>query len=104
MRQVDKPYRIGDIVNRPEQIPCLPCFRGALFLVALTIVAVPIHSQVRVTSPNGRNQVNVELREGRLTYSLARDGRPLILPSLLGFEFRGASPLRDGLHITDTTR
>jgi len=28
----------------------------------------------------------------------------LILPSLLGFEFAGAPPLRDGLRITDTTR
>jgi len=46
----------------------------------------------------------VEVREGRLTYSLARDGRALILPSLLGFEFRGAPPLRDGLRITDTAR
>jgi alpha-glucosidase len=46
----------------------------------------------------------VELREGRLAYSLARDGRALILPSQLGFDFRGAPLLRDGLRITDTTR
>jgi alpha-glucosidase len=59
---------------------------------------------VRVASPDGRNQVAVETREGRLTYSLTRDGRPLILPSLLGFDFRGTPPLRDGLRITDTTR
>jgi len=60
--------------------------------------------QAHVASPNGRNRVTVRLAEGKLQYSLARDGRDLILPSLLGFEFRGAPPLREGLRIIDTTR
>jgi alpha-glucosidase len=75
-------------------------------LAVLTLGALvgPLHGQVRVTSPDGRNQVTVEVRDGRLTYGLDRDGRPLILPSMLGFEFQGAPPLRDGLRITDSTR
>jgi alpha-glucosidase len=77
---------------------------SGLAAVLLALTAAPIRGQVSVTSPDGRNQVTVELREGRLTWSLARDGRALILPSLLGFEFQGAPPLRDGLSITDTTR
>ncbi len=78
----------------------------ALGLTAVTLAATaaPLRGQVRVASPDGRNQVTVEVRDGRLNYSLTRDGRPLILPSLLGFEFRGAPPLRDGLRITDSTR
>jgi alpha-glucosidase len=76
----------------------------ALAAVMLAATTAPLRSQVRVASPDGRNQVTVDVREGRLTWSLARDGRALILPSLLGFEFRGAAPLRDGLRITDTTR
>ncbi len=78
-------------------VPCLAA-------VTLTASAAPARGQVRVASPDGRNQVTVQIREGRLSYSLARDGRALILPSLLGFEFRGAPPLRDSLSITDTTR
>jgi alpha-glucosidase len=78
----------------------LPCLVAA----ALTATTAPLRAQVRVASPDGRNQVTVELRQGRLYYSLARDGRPLMLPSLLGFEFRGAPPLRDALRITDSTR
>src|SRR5688572_30219276 len=86
-------------------VPCLPCFRGAQFvLVGLAVAAAPLQSQVRVASPDGRNQVTLELRDGHLGYSLARDGRALILPSRLGFEFRAAPTLRDGLRITDTTR
>ncbi|HEY7503841.1 MAG TPA: glycoside hydrolase family 97 N-terminal domain-containing protein, partial [Gemmatimonadales bacterium] len=78
-----------------------------IFHLAPAILALgitPLESQVRVASPDGRNQVTLELREGRLTYSLSRDGRALILPSMLGFEFRGVPPLRDGLRVTDTTR
>jgi alpha-glucosidase len=72
--------------------------------IALVAPGPPLQGQTRVASPDGRNLVTVELLEGRLTYSLTRDERALILPSLLGFEFRGAPPLRDGLRLTDTTR
>ncbi len=78
-----------------------------LCCVAATAIVAPaltLHAQVSVASPDGRNRVTVEIREGRLNYSLARDGRALILPSLLGFELQGAPPLRDGLRIVDTTR
>jgi len=61
-------------------------------------------SQVRVASPDGRNAVVVETHEGRLYYSVERDGRPLLTPSLLGFDFRGAPPLRDSLRIVDSSR
>src|SRR5688500_720518 len=83
-------------------------FRVLRVLVAVDVaLGTPprrLLSQTAVTSPDGRNRVTVQLTEGRLQYSLARDGRVLILPSLLGFEFRGTAPLRDGLRITDTTR
>lgn len=80
--------------------------RGAAALALAALLGSPLGAQdsVLVTSPDGRNRVTVAVRDGRLSYSLARDGRWLLLPSLLGFAFRGAPPLRDGLRITDTTR
>jgi alpha-glucosidase len=48
--------------------------------------------------------VTVETREGGLFYRVDRDGRKLILPSRLGFAFRGAPPLRDGLALAGTQR
>ena len=75
-----------------------------LALVALAAGPGRLPAQARVASPDGRNQVSVEVREGKLYYALARDRREVLLPSLLGFEFKGAPPLRDGLRITDTTR
>jgi alpha-glucosidase len=85
-------------MRRLPRLPALPLAAAAL------VIAVPLQSQARLASPDGRTEVTVELREGRLNYSLARDGRALILPSLLGFDLRGAPPLRDRLRITDTTR
>jgi len=73
-------------------------------LAALISAAAAAQGQTRVASPDGRNQVTAEIRDGKLYYSVQRDGRPLLLPSLLGFEFQGAPPLRDGLHLVDTTR
>jgi len=75
-----------------------------LSLVLLIAAASPTQAQVRTASPDGRNQVTVETHDGRLYYSVQRDGRPLLMPSLLGFEFRAAPPLRDSLRIVDTTR
>jgi alpha-glucosidase len=76
----------------------------ALAALSLAAAISPLRGQSAVASPNGRNKVTITVNEGRLYYSLERDRRQLILPSLLGFEFRGAVPLRDGLRVTDTVR
>ena len=73
-------------------------------ILLLALAATTLHAQARVASPDGRNRVTVEVREGKLYYSMARDGHALVLPSLLGFELKGAPPLRDALRITDTAR
>ena len=72
----------------------------------LAAIATPprLPGQVRVASPDGRTQVSVQIQDGKLYYNVERDGRPLLLRSMLGFEFRGATPLRDGLQIVDTAR
>ncbi|MBP9106772.1 MAG: glycoside hydrolase family 97 N-terminal domain-containing protein, partial [Gemmatimonadaceae bacterium] len=52
---------------------------------------------LRLASPDGRNEVTVLVREGGLYYAVSRKGRPIVTPSRLGFTFRGAPPLKDGL-------
>lgn len=61
-------------------------------------------AQLEVASPDGRNKVTVETRDAKLYYSLQRDGRAVLLPSQLGFEFRGAPRLRDNLRIVGNAR
>lgn len=76
---------------------------AALLLALLPLAPLTAQAAV-VASPDGRTRVALELIEGRLTWSLARDGRALILPSRLGFGFRGAARLEEGLRLVDTTR
>ncbi|NNG16575.1 MAG: glycoside hydrolase family 97 protein, partial [Gemmatimonadales bacterium] len=82
--------------------------RLAVATVGVSLLAVAAHAQgptfVRVTSPDGRNVVSVGVREGALFYLVERDSRLVILPSRLGFEFRDAPHLLDGLTITGTAR
>jgi alpha-glucosidase len=73
--------------------------------LALAVAQAPLaaaaaaQEQLRVTSPNGRNEVTVGINEGRLYYAVRRDGRSILLQSQLGFELQGAPPLRDGLRV-----
>src|SRR5881394_1080677 len=76
----------------------------ALLVALVTAPLAPAAAQVHVASPDGRTQVTLETRDGRLYYSVARDGRSLFTPSLLGFVFRGAPPLRDSLRIANSAR
>jgi alpha-glucosidase len=79
-----------------------PLAIGVLCVNAIT-AAASAQNQLRVESPNGRNVVTVEVREGGIFYSVQRDNRAVLLPSRLGFEFQGAPALRDGLRITGST-
>jgi alpha-glucosidase len=69
----------------------------------LTTVAAAQPS-LRVASPDGRNVVTISVRQGTLWYSVDRQGQPLLLPSRLGFDFRGAPPLGDSLALVDSAR
>ncbi|MCK5490163.1 MAG: glycoside hydrolase family 97 N-terminal domain-containing protein, partial [Gemmatimonadetes bacterium] len=61
-------------------------------------------SALELSSPDERNVVTVGVVEGTLVYALERDGRKVLLPSRLGFEFRDAPPLFEGLEITGSER
>ena len=80
---------------------------GRIYLVSSALLfglAASAQAQIRVASPDGRTAATVQIHDGRLYYSVRRDNRAVLLPSLLGFEFQGASPLRDSLRLADTTR
>src|SRR6476620_4372632 len=78
--------------------------------IGLTLIALALPSAasaqapLKVASPDGRNEIAIEVRDGGLYYTVDRAGRHVIMPSRLGFEFRGAPPLRDSLRIAGSTR
>jgi hypothetical protein len=55
-----------------------------------------------LSSPDGRISVTVAASSGTLSYTVARDGKPVILPSPLGLQLQGAD-LASGLTIASTS-
>src|SRR5512146_890193 len=80
--------------------------RAIVLIAALSATSGTAYGQSQLTlaSPDARTDVRVEVRDGHLLYSITRDHRALLLPSMLGFEFRGAPALRDSLRITGSSR
>ena len=76
----------------------------AALMMTLAATTAIAQDMISVSSPDGRNKVGVTVNEGRLYYVLSRDGRALLMPSMLGFEFKAAPTLRDSLRITGSTR
>ena len=76
----------------------------AAALALLAFPAARAQLPARVSSPDGRNEVTVALTDGALRYAVRRNGANVIMPSALGFEFKGAPPLIDGLRAVDVAR
>ena len=96
---------LGDrMLPRFSRWPLRSAMVGAVAMSLLNHAPITMIEEVAVTSPNGRNRVTLAIREGKLYWSLTRDSRALIQPSLLGFELRGAPPLDKGFVIQDTAR
>ncbi len=75
---------------------------GAAALLLTSTVAA--QEALTVRSPDGRNEVTVQVHEGALTYAVRRNGQWVIQPSRLGFEFRNAPRLRDSVRIVRSSR
>ncbi len=72
---------------------------------AETVAAPVVGAQTStVASPDGRTVVSLALRDGRLTWSVVRDKRRVVMPSRLGFTFRNAPALEAGLRVADSAR
>ncbi len=60
--------------------------------ISLIAIIFPLlaYSEEVLTSPHGTNTIRFELSEsGHMLYSVIHEGKPVILPSKLGFELRG---------------
>ena len=82
----------------------VPRMVGIAVAGAVLATVAAAQPSLSVASPDGRNVVTVTVRQGTLSYSLDRQGKPLLLPSRLGFDFRGAPPLGDSVRIVDSAR
>ncbi|HET7458539.1 MAG TPA: glycoside hydrolase family 97 protein [Gemmatimonadaceae bacterium] len=77
---------------------------AAALVAGLTASSASAQEPLRLASPDGKNEVSVGVHEGALYYTVDRGGRHVILPSRLGFEFRGLRALRDSLRVASSAR
>jgi alpha-glucosidase len=76
------------------------CFAIALLALALAAGAAHAATVAEVASPDGRTRVELDVSgEGRLAYRVARDGKPLIGDSRLGFLLRNGRQFLRGLEL-----
>ncbi|NYE59592.1 hypothetical protein FHW58_000744 [Duganella sp. 1224] len=79
-------------------VKALTCATAAMAVTVAvaTPAAIAAHAPAALRSPDKHIAVTVRQSEGRLTYAIARDGKPVLLPSDLGLQLAGAD-LTDGL-------
>jgi alpha-glucosidase len=76
-----------------------------IVVVLLGIVTnLRAQTPLRVASPDGKNEVTIGTHDGTAYYSVDRVGKHVMLPSRLGFTFRGARALGDGVQIVSSSR
>lgn len=72
----------------------------SLFFFALTAISA---QKVKVTSPD--RKISVEITAGeKLQYSVVYNGKTVLLPSILGFQFTNEPELSGDIRIIDSTR
>ena len=74
------------------------------FVLAVLPLVLAAQSPLTVASPDGRTQVTVALDGAALRYAVRHAGANVVMPSRLGFAFKGAAPLGDSVRITDSRR
>lgn len=73
-------------------------------LAAILCTAAGCGSDLEVASPDGSLRLTAAERDGRIGYTLRRNGTTVLDFSTLGFELQDAPALRDGLRIDGTAR
>src|SRR5512132_892921 len=66
---------------------------AAALLVFLVPLCLSAQSPLSVASPDGRTQVTITLDSGVVRYAVRHAGANVVMPSRLGFAFKGAPPL-----------
>ncbi len=72
-----------------------------LLLIVLMISSCSLNKNNVIESPNGKVRVYFLIIDGRANYTFSYDGTKVILPSLLGYQFKEDGALNDNFKVTE---
>src|SRR5438105_5148632 len=101
---INSAFRHGFLPSRPVIRPSRSIQTLCIFFVIASVNVAHAQAPLRVSSPDGRNEVSIGTRDGVGYYSVDRLGKHVILPSRLGFAFPGLRSLGDSLRLDSSTR
>ncbi len=103
--------QIINVASHHAFLPSRPVIRPrrtiqtlCIFFVIASVNVAQAQAPLRISSPDGRNEVSIGTRDGAAYYSVDRSGKHVILPSRLGFAFRGVRALGDSVRLQSSTR
>ena len=78
-------------------------FKTICFAIALVFAFgwQNVNAQEKVTSPDGKLELQFEVKDGVPYYSLNRDGKPVVLPSKMGFTLEWRDDLAHAFVLKD---
>ena len=77
-------------------------FSFILFCLAFGLFMQSYAEPVKLQSPDGQLELNFELRDGVPYYALNRAGKPVVLPSKMGFTLEWRDDLAHAFVLKDT--
>lgn len=100
LQRVDAGAAGGGEISARRSTAMMACLAWLLSTLCLALPAQAADPVAAVQSPDGRIRVELALSgEGRLAYRVARDGKPLIADSRLGFILRNGRQFLRGLSL-----
>ncbi|MEC9065931.1 MAG: glycoside hydrolase family 97 protein [Pseudomonadota bacterium] len=100
--------RAGREENHGPRHPRHPFARLAILALGLALPLAAARAQEpvahRACSPDARTCFALTTRDGVPTYSVTRDGQPVIAPSTFGFMLRGAGKWQHGVELGEASR
>jgi alpha-glucosidase len=101
-KEVDAGAAGGGGISARRLTGMMACLALLLSMLCLALPASADDAVAEVRSPDGRIRVELALSgEGRLAYRVARDGKPLIADSRLGFILRNGRQFLRGLSLQE---
>ena len=96
-------FVLWNLINHYYKLHTMKQLRIILFAIALVLAFgwQNVNAQEKLTSPDGKLELQFEVKDGVPYYSLDRNGKPVVLPSKMGFTLEWRDDLAHAFVLKD---